>query len=239
MPFDFLNHQHYSIDYSNLFDVLNSQEILSDENIQIQYLKIWMKSLEHHDNIIKNELKTQESIFKLKLMLQSEPEIFQLPMNHQNIEVLLHFRASIANQIISEYKSESQCQFIPLDEFVQKNSVFNWTPVNINVDAYSNSKKPIILVPFLNNQYSYLVIDGNHRLTYKTRNNINDIHAIIISEQTVIEHSLFSSSFDKFYYIMFNELNHMANATHHKKANALQLIQKSYLTDGNFKFLDE
>jgi len=235
MPFDFLNYRHYSINYSNLFNELNSQKFLSDENIQIQYLEKWMEALEYHDDIIKNELKTQESILKLRLKLQSEPEIFQLPVNHKNMDVLLHFRASIANGIFPK----SEGQFIPLDEFVRKKSQFKWTPVETNVDAYSNSKEPIIVVPFLNNQYKYLVIDGNHRLTYKTKNNIDDIHALGISEQTVIEFSLFSSTFDKFYYIMFNELNHMANATHYKKANALQLIQKSYLRDGKFKFLDE
>lgn len=234
MPFDFLNFHPYSINYLKLFDEINSETILSDKNIQIEYIKIWMKTLEDHDNIIKNQLKTTESISKLSLLLQSEPEIFQLPINHQGNEILLHFRVSIANKIISEYKSESQ--FIPLDEFVQEDSKIKWTPVNINVDSSSNSKEPIIIVPFLVNQYHYLVIDGNHRLTYKAKNNINDIHALIISEQTVIENSLFSSSFDKFYYIMHNELNHMANETYYKKANALELVQKSYLKDGNYKY---
>lgn len=235
MPFDFINKRHYSINYSNLFDELNSQKILSDEKLQIQHLKTWMNKLDDCDNIIKNQLNTKESILKLSLLLESEPEIFQLPIYYQSNEILLHFRVSIANEIISKFKSKSQ--FISLTEFIEENREINWTPVNKNVDVYSNSKEPIIMVPFLFNQYNYLVIDGNHRLTYKTKNNINDVHALIISEQTVIEHSLFSSGFDKFYYIMINEINHMANATHFKKANALQLVQKSYLKDGSFKFL--
>lgn len=235
MPFDFINFRHYSINYSNLFNEINSQKILSDENLQIQYLKMWMKKLDDCDVYIKNQLNTRESISKLRLLLQLEPEIFQLPIHFQNNKILLHFRVSIANEIISKAKPESL--FIPLTKFVQKNSEISWTPVDTNVNSYSNSKEPIVMVPFLDRHYNFLVIDGNHRLTYKTKNNIDDIHALIISEQTVIEHSLFSSGFDKFYYIMSNELNHMANATHFKKANALQLVEKSYLKDGKFKFL--
>ncbi|MDH7605248.1 MAG: hypothetical protein QHH13_10130 [Melioribacter sp.] len=234
MPFDFINFRHYSINYLDLFNEINSQKILSDENLQSQYLKMWMKELNDCDDILKNQLKTPESISKLRLLLQLEPEIFQLPIDFQYNKILLHFRVTIANEIISDAKHKSQ--FIPLSEFVQKNSLFKWTPVNTNVDSYSNSNEPIVIVPFLNGQYSYLVIDGNHRLTYKTKNNIDSIYALIISEQSVIEHSLFSSGFDKLFYIMYNELNHMANATHYKKANAFQLVQKSYLKDGKFKF---
>jgi len=234
VPFDFVNFRHYSINYSDLFNEINSKKILSDKNLQIQYLKIWLKELKDCDDILKNQLNTSESISKLRLLLQLEPEIFQLPIDFEHNKILLHFRVTIANKIISDVKDKSQ--FIPLSEFIQKNSLFKWTPVNTNIESYSNSNEPIIIVPFLDRQYSYLVIDGNHRLTYKVKNNIDGIHALIISEQSVIEHSLFSSGFDKLFYIMYNELNHMANATHYKKENALQLVQKSYLKDGKFKF---
>lgn len=234
MPFDFINFRHYSINYSDLFNDINSKIILSDTTVQIQYLKRWMKELKDCDDILKTQLNTPESISKIRLLLRLEPEIFQLPIYFQNNKILIHFRATIANKIISNDKDKSE--YIPISEFIQSNSLFKWNPVNTNVDSYSSSNEPIIIVPFLDRQYNYLVIDGNHRLTYKAKNNIDGIHALIISEQSVIELSLFSSGFDKLYYIMHNELNHMANETHYKKANALQLVQKSYLKDGEFKF---
>lgn len=235
MPFDFINFRHYSINYLDLFNEINSQEILSNKSLQVQYLKMWMKELSDCDNILKKQLNIPESISKLRLLLQLEPEIFQLPINFQYNEILLHFRITIANKITSGAKYKSI--FIPLSEFIQKNSLFKWTLVDTNVDFYSNFNKPIIIVPFFSGQYNYLVIDGNHRLTNKIKNNADGIYALIISEQSVIEHSLFSSGFDKLFYIMHNELRHMVNATHYKKANAYQLIQKSYLKDGKFKFL--
>lgn len=234
MPFDFINHQNYSIDYSKLFNEFNSQEILNDMNIQVQYLKLWINALIEHDNILTNQLKTKEDIAKMILRLQSEPEIFQLPVNYKNNQILLHFRVSITNEIISRDKREGE--FISLDDFLRKDSSIHWTPVKTNVDSYADAKEPIVIVPFLNGQYSYLVIDGNHRLTYKTKNKINNVHALMLAEQSVIECSLFSSSFDKLYYIMHNEIMHMANETHYNNADAYNLVQKSFLRDGVFKF---
>lgn len=234
MPFNFLKYQHYSINYSKFFDELNSIQFLNDKYIQSEYLKSWMKVLENSDRTIANQLKTKEQIANFSLLLQSEPEIFQLPIDFKNNKIFIHFRASIANQIIS--KDESKSAFIPLDEFVGDDSSIKWTSINANVDSYANSKKPIMLVPFLDNQYNYLVIDGNHRLTYKINNKINDVHALIFSEQTVIEQSLFSSGFDKFYYIMHNEINHMGNETNSKRTKAIELVKKSYLNGETFKF---
>lgn len=233
MPFDFGRYQHYSINYTELFNEINTQNIFNDLNIQNQYLKLWKSALENHDKLITDQLNTKKSISELIILLHSEQEVFQLPINYSNTKVFLHFRASITNQIISIEKPKGH--FIALKEFIKKDRYINWTPVD-NVDSYSNAKDPIILVPFLINQYSCLVIDGNHRLTYKTKNNIDDIHALNLAEQSVIERELFSSSFDKFYYIMHNEINYMCNATLREKANALQLVQKSYLNGGTFKF---
>lgn len=234
MPFDFINFRHYPINYSDLLNNINSKKILSDKHLQSHYLKRWMEELNYCDNILRKELNTNESITKLRLHLQLEPEIFQLPIDIETNKILLHFRVSITNEITSEAKPQSQ--LIPLSEFVQEKSEFKWTPVSTNVNSYSNSNEPIVIVPFLSGQYNYLVIDGNHRLTYKTKNNIDNILALIISEQSVVEHSLFSSGFDKLFYIMYNELTRMGNETHYNKANAFQLVQKSYLIDGKFKF---
>lgn len=236
MPFDFAKYKHYSINYTSLFNVLNSYNIISDKNLQAQYLKSWMSTLINSDNIITNELKTQESILRLQKLLQTERQIFRFPLNHQNNEIILNFRASIANQTISDHKMKGS--FVPLDNFVLKNSIINWTPVDTNVDSYSNSKEPIIMVPFLNGKDTFLVIDGNHRITYKTKHNINDIQAMIFSEKSVIDFDLFSSEFDKLYYIMHNELNHMSKETHNKMEDPNQLVQKSYLNGGKFKFSD-
>lgn len=236
MPFDFCNYKHYSVNYLSLFNELNSNKILSDKNLQIEFLRSWMKHLKHADDTITNELKTQESIIKLRLLLQSEREIFQIPMYHQNNKIFIHFRVSIANQIMQEQQVSGE--FIPLNEFTNKDGDIRWTPVETNVQSYSNPKKPILMVPFFNGQCNLLVIDGNHRLTSKLKYNINDVHALTISEQAVIECSLFSSGFDKLYYIMNNELCRMINETNSEMTDPIELVRKSYLNGGTFKFCE-
>ncbi|MGL4572018.1 MAG: hypothetical protein ACRCVJ_13245 [Clostridium sp.] len=237
MPFNFSNFQHYSIDYTNLFNTLNSYNIFDNKELQTQYLKNWMHVLKEHDKILTEQLASKEDINKLILNLQSEPEIFQLPLHHESNTIFIHFRASIANLIIKHNKLESMAQHIDIHEFTKKDSKICWNPVNENVDRYVNSKGPIIMVPFYNGHHENLVIDGNHRITYKTKNNVNDIKALILAEQTTIGNSIFSSSFDKFYYIMHNEISHMVNEYHDKKTNVFELVRKSYLNEGKFKFI--
>lgn len=234
MPFDFTTYKHYTINYVNFFNQLNSKKILNDSSIQTEYLLYWIKILNDDDKFITNQLSTQESIFYMRLQLQSQREVFQTEINNAGNKILLHFRVSYANEVIARYKNKSQK--IPVNEFVKRNSEFKWNPVSTNVDCYSTCNDPIIIVPFFNLQHKYLVIDGNHRLTYKVKHSIDEIEAIIISEHTVIEFSLFSSGFDKHLYIMNNEIDRMSYLTNYENANALNLIQKSYFKDGVFKF---
>ncbi|WP_252238317.1 hypothetical protein [Clostridium sp. VAP51] len=236
MPFDFKNLRHYSIDYGKLFEEFNSHRFVNDKHIQIEYLKAWFKVLMDADKVITEQLKTKESIIQLSQLLRSEPEIFKIPMYHKSNTIFIQFRATIANEIIPEEDKKNKYEFIDINEFVKKNSKICWNPVKENVDSYAEAKDPILMVPFLSGTYTKLVIDGNHRLTYKVKNNVNDIHALLISERTVIEQSLFSGTFDKLYYIMHNELNYMKIETDTKNTNAMELMNKSYLVDGKFKF---
>lgn len=234
MPFDFINCKHYTIDYSDLFNELNSKRYLKDSNVQNKYLEVWIKTLMNYDRNITEQLKTKESIINMISLLQSEPEIFPYQMNYGKNEILIHFRVSIANELIS---SEGKGEFVPIDEFVKEDRLIHWSPVNENVNSYSDANDPIIIVPFLHSNRSFIVIDGNHRVTYKVKNKINSISAVTISEQTVIEWSLFSSGFDKMFYIMWNEINHMAYATATENIDAMELVNKSYLVDERFKFI--
>lgn len=234
MPFDFKNFKSYTINYDKLFNEVNKNNIFNDKNIQIQYLNRWIDVLKEHDKIIVNQLNTANDILKYTILTRDEPEIFQLPIHWSNNTILLHFRISIANSVIENYLSQSE--LFPLEEFTSEDSSIYWTPVDGNVERYSKANKPILIIPYLNGRYGHLVIDGNHRLTYKKNNNCNNIPALIISEKSVIEHSLFSSSFDSMYYIFNNELNHFGSETASGNFNAMHLIQKSFLMGNGYLF---
>lgn len=234
MPFDFIGYKPYSINYNSFFNELNLNRIFNDKNVQGQYLSRWMDVLKNHDSNLVKQLSTKEAIIEYRIKIQNEPEIFQLPITFSNNNILLHFRTSIANILSADYRTKSQ--LVPLEEFTRADGIIHWTPVNSNVDDYSKANNPILIVPYLNGKINYLVVDGNHRLTYKTQHNINQIYALIISEKSIIENSLFSSSFDKFYYIFNNEINHIGNETASGKYSDMQLMQKSFLMGNGYSF---
>ncbi len=233
MPFNFITFEHYSIDYKRLFNELNSQKIFNDTLIQTQYLHNWMDVLKDCDNTTKRQLNSIPKILHLRSMLSSEPEIFQNPILHEDNTIFIHFRISIMKELVEESKYEGQP--IELSEFTCENSEIRWNPVKGHLDDVYG-EKPIILIPFENNQYHHLVVDGNHRLTYKINNNQRSIKAIVFSEKSAIEHSVFSSGFDKHYYIMMNEINYISNRTHYNNSNAKELASMSFLIDGKYKF---
>jgi len=210
------------------------QRVLSNNDIQAQYLSQWMSLLKKHDNILLNQFGTKKDIMEFVAKIQSEPEIFQLPIHWKNDTLFLHFRVSIVNKISKDFYSQSE--WIPITEFQGNNQCIYWTKVEENVERYMEYAQPIIAVPYFSGKYNLLVIDGNHRLTYSTNHNIENIRTLIISETSVIEQQIFSSSFDLMFYIFNNELVRFGNITAEGKENDLKLIQKSYLCGKGFQF---
>lgn len=233
MPFDFLKMKPYKINYDTFFEELNKNKILNDKMLQEAYLRKWKEVLIEHDNVLLNGLKTSEDIKNLLNKMINEPRSFQLPIEFESNEILLHFRVDPIRKFIIENKINGG--FIDLNEFISENRSIEWNPVEEDVSHYSKNNEPIIMVPFFIGKTSHLVIDGNHRLTYKTKNKINNIHAVTIAEETVINNYMLASSFDKLYYTMHNELVYMGNKSITEDIEPLLLLQRSYLKDGEYK----
>lgn len=111
-----------------------------------------------------------------------------------------------------------------------------WTKVEENVESYAGNNQPIIAVPYFSGKNNLLVIDGNHRLTYSVKHNASGVRTLIISEQSTIEQQIFSSSFDKMFYIFNNELVRFGNKTAEGYRDDFGMIQKSYLCGKGFQF---
>lgn len=234
MPFDFAKHKVYTLEYSRLFDEIMKQKILSNRVIQAQYLSQWMVLLKQHDNVLQKQFSTQKDISKFVVKIQSEPEIFQLPIHWKSATLFLHFRVSIANEISKVYYSQSE--LLPITEFQGNNQRVYWTRVEENVEGYAGNNQPIIAVPYFSGKYSLLIIDGNHRLTYSVNHNIENIQTLIISETSAIEQRIFSSSFDLLLYIFNNEIVRLESIVSEGTGNDLELLQKSYLCGRGFQF---
>lgn len=81
-----------------------------------------------------------------------------------------------------------------------------------------------------------MVIDGNHRITYKKRLNISKIPSLVMAEQSVIETKIFSSSFDEYYYIFHNEINRIEHELRNGSSSEMELINKSFLMGKGYQF---
>lgn len=236
MPFDFVKHKNYTIEYTKILEELMEKKILLNKDIQYQYIMNWMTVLKHHDDILFNQFRNQDAIEEYIVKVRSEPEIFQLPVHWNNQTIFMHFRASIANEICKDYYSYSS--EIPIEDFIGDDRGIWWTEVDDNVDGYVNNSTPVIAVPYFSGKANLLIIDGNHRITYHVRKHSSSVKTIIISEQSAIEYQIFTSSFDMMYYIFNNELVRYANSSAEGNKSDLELISKSFLSGKGFQFCD-
>lgn len=234
MPFDYKENRVYTVDYKRIIDEIMEHRILSNKNMQIQYLSQWINILQQEDDVSVKHFSTEQAIMKHLIMAQNEPEIFQLPIHWKYDTLFIHFRASIANELCKDLYSHSIQ--IPISEFQGDNQHIYWTKVKGNLDSYAGNDQPIIIVPYFSGKNNEIVIDGNHRLTYSVNHSLPNIRALTISEKSVIEQQIFSSSFDKMLYIFNNELVRFGIETAEGKGNDLIILQKSYLCGKGFQF---
>ncbi|MCU7197988.1 hypothetical protein [Turicibacter sanguinis] len=230
MPFDITSKKEYYIDYGELFTILNKERILDDKEIQEQYLIYWMKWLKENDDIVVKEM--SQNIEYIEKALENEPEIFTQEIFFGSQKILLQFRISyILKKVLSQVTKETILN-LDIEEFTIENSSIKWTKTN---DIIKDSKKdniPIILVPYHNGNYLYLLIDGNHRLTKLLRENRTKVDTVILNAQSLVDIRGFFSGFDMYFYAMYNELSYMERETREKKRVAIDLINDSFLFTG-------
>lgn len=227
MPINFITMEQYKINYSNLYNEINKSKILNDRNIQARYLMAWMKRLQDAEDLIFKELKSEFSFKRWNAYVENYPEIFQLPIQYNSNRIIIHFSVSRINNMVC--KDIENKQFIDITEFTGNKRLINWdvrTTVTGDINEF-----PIIIIPFIDGSYTHRVIDGNHRISNKVKNNEKGIYAFCLNEQSIIDNSFFISVFDKYFYIMSNELNRMAIETKTKNLDAKLLIKNSYLLD--------
>lgn len=242
MSFDYVKFKPYTVNYMNLVSYLNQFNIFSDKNMQRAYLLSWVQLLKSDEEAINRDLKDPEKLKQILLTPNTEPETFQYPVSYGGETIQFHFRISAANKLLSNYNHLGTP--IPTSEFEDPKSNTLWTPVDKNTLLNHEIKilkrisdaDPILMVPFSNGQYDYLVIDGNHRITYSIQNKITELKNLVISEESVIEHQLMFSSFDIHMYILHNEINHLGKLTLKGDLSPLEISRKSFLVDGVFKF---
>ena len=125
-----------------------------------------------------------------------------------NCEIRIHFCISDAKKYICNY----DCQSIPLSAFATFDSyvaTVKYTEINCdNGFDYSTCSEPIIAIEYPKDGFNYLVIDGNHRLSFLSKNNIKrSVDVILLSLKDTL--NLIHSEFEKSVYLFLFESAHI------------------------------
>ena len=159
--------------------------ILYDKQIQENYLRNWLLELQKCDRIPTTQLGNPDGFQICLKHMCEEPETFQFPIHFDHVTLFLHFRISYINKICnSQY---TQGELVSLSEFQGPDKSICWTPVNNPVEQYATVLQPIIAVPYLNGIYKWLVIDGNHRVTYAVKHSRKRIPTLFLRADELIE----------------------------------------------------
>lgn len=228
----------YSIDYSILEDYFTALPILSDVQLQKQYIKFWLRTLKSAENLTDSEVNTPEKLLKYAVLLETHNEQLQFQQKFiiSEQEILLHFRISYLNMVIdTESQILEQSSKINLEEFTKPTSEFLWTFENVD-SKHPTNKRPIIVVPFNNGPQKFIVIDGNHRISTAISKQLSSIDALFLSEGSVVDMEIPSSKFDMLFYIFINEINHIVTKRALENISDLDLLNLSFLKDGKYKF---
>lgn len=91
---------------------------------------------------------------------------------------------------------------------------------------------PLIVTDFISGRFSYLIIDGNHRIKYWKQNNNEIAQFVYVVEKDMIKENYFVSELDKYLYILNNEIRTLIDF----KINGLnetELFSKSFIQTNN------
>ena len=231
MPVDFMLDKIYNVDYMTWEEELLQMEVFNSRDIQKIYLDKWMEILKAQDDSVCKEYNNP----KMKILLLKEkteaPESFQIPIEYKSNSMFIHFRVSRLIQSIEQSNISSDSAIdVRIEEFTNVNRRINWTATT---DKVKIKIQPIIIVPLtVGAFYQWLVVDGNHRITYAIENKKKSVKAFSLDPNALVEANMFSSGFDKFLYIFQNEMIALASYIHREGYSDEEAFKLGFLCSG-------
>ena len=237
MPIDFLTFTPYDINYEKLMIGFEKQPIFDNEKLQRNYLNKWKTQLKSADNDLLKKMRNPSYLQKLIDNFQPH-EKFQHKTNfNTGVSVLINF---VVEPLVQMAKSDQQySQDVNLNKFSKELKLVTWTPPENQKEDIEIKKEPIIFVHFYNAQaFTYLLIDGNHRVANAIQQGKERIPSLIIDPREMIAGDYFSSKFDKLFFIFQNEIYYLYQCKTQYQMTDKELLTRSYLSNQQFNFLD-
>lgn len=220
MAYDFYRNRQYTIDYNLLRNFIRKLTIFKVKSNEVIYIESWIKLLKSSEKDFDLEKKwsSKKAEFDRKF---GRYEFFEATIPFLNIKIFFD---------IEEVKLYSK-KITTIHEFNIKeelNTRIGANPKSFfekQVPSNYNLSDPILVAPISS---GFLVIDGNHRLGYYIDNHKESITYKIITQEELIENSFFLSNFDKYIYILINELMSIRLL----EVRDLEKLAKSFLCTG-------
>ena len=231
MPVDFMSDKIYNVDYMAWKEKLLQMKVFNSQDIQKIYLDKWMEKLKSlDDSVCRDYYNPKIKMFMLKEKTEA-PENFQIPIEYKSNSVFIHFRVSRLIQSIEQSNISSDSAIdVRIEEFTNVNRRINWTAT---ADKVKIKTQPIIIVPLTVGEfYQWLVVDGNHRITYAIENKKKSVKAFLLDSNSLVEANMFNSGFDKFLYIFQNEMIALASYIHRDGYSDEEAFKLGFLCSG-------
>lgn len=200
MAYDFHKNREYNIDYDLLRKFIRERNIFKNKSNEEIYIESWIKLLKSSEKEINLERnwRAKKNEFDRKF---GRYEFFEAELTFLKLKIFFD---------IEEIKMYSEkinnINELNIKEYLNKQSNIAANPKSSyekKVPSNDKLSEPIFVVPM---SMGLLVIDGNHRLGYYIENHKESINYKIINKEELIENSFFLSKFDKYIYILINEL---------------------------------
>ncbi|WP_308698812.1 hypothetical protein [uncultured Thomasclavelia sp.] len=132
-------------------------------------------------------------------------ENYYQSINICNSEIRIHFNVTKAIDLIKN--NNNIIEQVPLisfttNEFHDNTSTIGYISTSTYINyAYEKNNDPVILVYFPIGNLFYIVIDGNHRITYKRKNKLKYVNAVLLTYSETI--SIIDSKFEQYLYSFY------------------------------------
>ena len=158
--------------------------------------------------------------------LYDEGEIFQkIEIIDKDCLVYYHFKISYLRNMLKQLNWLPQ--EIKLEEFTCKNRIIDWEKQKL-MDENLLKKEPIIMLQFPSEDYDFIVIDGNHRISNEINKGSKQIQAFCLTTDFIIENNVLLTDFEKIILILKKEiLNLYQYKKQHKFITNKELFKRS------------
>ena len=233
MPIKFGNGgvKQYSIDYVDLSQKLFSKyhtKLFHDDNLFREYIDNFLRKIELADSRLTENVARNVGFLRNTSLFRYD-KFFQLAIKCSNQEIFVHF--DIERLLKHTPKHGKHVEKIQIEHFVGPKATIKWAATE---RKWAGDTEPIIVVPYIDKNRKFVVIEGNQRLPALIEGEMR-IPVLFASGDTMIKEDYFLTVFDKIFYAFYCDLSYLVYIKHKNFYTDEELWEESFLTTKSLK----